>query len=670
MLYIGGRDACTGIYEGGVEGEGIHPPCYNLHNTCTYCTCGNLLLSCFMYAMCQSPSPSCPQLTVTSTELPPQAALLKEQAYDEYRWFKLGEGPKANVEYTQLAVLERPPSSRPEDINVKMKVIQRFKECGSRLAEENASHIKLVYLLKKGSERIRVLYGQAGSGKTTLLKHMCKALSTKEGEGDYDLVLYFPLRDRSVSGASDLQSLLKYYGSEDSRLNHTTLAQSMVESKGRGLLFVLDGADEVKDLLQQSSGSTVQSLLMGPVLPEAHIIISSRPGACPSLQDHTATFYEVQGFDRDAISLYVKSFFKANPPAADRMLSQLASRPDLLGGMYIPMNCFILCSIFEHDSSFPATMTACYQAFASHTISRECSREGREVHIDPTLRDLPRDVDDLMSSLGRLSYDGLCENPPCFVFDESSIRAAFPKLPPGAPVDESLFKGLLHVHASRKGYQSSLSFSFPHATQQEFFAALHVSRLPPKEQARFWKKNLSNISFSVVLRFYAGLTGLGVPGVAKQLYSTAAPEESPSLLAIFLSLVKEDIRLVDVCSHDDPRLLFLFHALYESQNANLTKRVMQNIPSSLKFYLSLSAFDTMSIAYCLSQCSHLRQLNLGESILNRCTLLSAQCVAHLMAVLQANPQCHLRGRLDLSCDAFSADGESVQYCMCVMLYTL
>ena len=364
----------------------------------------------------------------------------------------------------------------------------------------------------------------------------------------------------------------------------------------------------------------------------------------------------------------MKSFFEANPHAADRMLSQLDSRPDLLGGMYIPMNCFILCSIFEHDSSFPATMTACYQAFAAHAISRECSREGREVHIDLTLRDLPRDVDDLMSSLGRLSYNGLCENPPRFVFDESSIRAAFPELPPGAPIDESLFKGLLHVHASRKGYQSSLSFSFPHATQQEFFAALYVSHLPPKEQARFWKKHLSNMSFSVVLRFYAGLTGLRVPKVAKQLHSTAVPEESPGLLASFVKIVMGDIQLVDVCSHDDPHLLFLFHVLYESQNADLTKQVMQNIPSILKLRLSLSAFDTLAIAYCLSQCSHLRLLDMSSYI---CSLLSAQCLAHLKAVLLANPRCQINfgGRLFLSCDDFSTDGESAVYCLHSALYT-
>ena len=209
---------------------------------------------------------------------------------------------------------------------------------------------------------------------------------------------------------------------------------------------MLDGADEVKDLLEPSSGSIVQSLLERRDLPEAHIIISSRPGACPSLQDHKfkAVFYEVQGFDHAAITSYVKSFFEADPHAADRMLSQLDSRPDLLGGMYIPMNSFILCSIFEHDSSFPATMTACYQAFVAHTISRECSREGREVHIDPTLRyALPGDVDDLMSSLGRLSYNGLCEKTHLVLFSMSlpfvQPSLSSPQVPPLMSLSSRVF---------------------------------------------------------------------------------------------------------------------------------------------------------------------------------------------------------------------------------------
>ena len=609
--------------------------------------------------MHQSSSPSYPQLDAPDTELHPQNSLLKEQVYNEYRRFKLGEGPKANAEYVNLAVLEKPPSSKPDDIKDKMKAMKRFRDCGVRVENENTARITPIDFLKKGNEpgeRIRVMYGQAGSGKTTLMKQMCRALSRNEAESDFDLVLYFPLRYKSVSSASNLQSLLKYYGSEDHHFDHTALAHSMVESKGRGLLLLLDGADEVKDLLKPLSGSSiVQSILEGRILHEAHIIISTRPGACPSLQDHSSCFYEIQGFDHAAITSYVKGFFKATPPAADRMLKQLENRPDLLAGAYIPMNCFILCSIFDPKSaSFPATMTACYQAFASHTISREFSKEGREVHIDPTLKDLPEEVNDLMKSLGKVAFNGLCYNPPQFVFDEPSIRAAFPKIPPGAPIDESVFKGLLHVHASRQGYQSSVSCSFPHATQQEFFAALHLSDLPAKEQAHFWQENLSNVSFSVVLRLYAGLTGLGVPKVAKQLCSAA---ESHGLLASFLGLVKGGIRLVAKCSNANPQLLFLFHALCESHNLPLTREVMQHIPSSLKFRLNLSAFDTMAISHCLSQCSHLRLLKLPFLY---CTLLSAQCLSHLKAVLQANPQCQLDfgGVLYLRWDHFSADSES------------
>ena len=509
------------------------------------------------------------------------------------------------------------------------------------------------------------MYGQAGSGKTTLLKQMCKALSCEECESDFNLVLYFPLRERSVSSASDLQSLLSYYLQDEDLADLSNTVKSL--KKNKGLLLVLDGADEVKELLSPLSGSIVQRILEGHTLPDAHVIVSSRPGACPTLQDHSDCFYEVQGFDRATITSYVRGFFEATPPAADRMLSQLESRPDLLAGAYIPMNCFILCSIFDPKSaSFPATMTTCYQAFAAHTISREYKKEGREVHIDPTLKDLPEDVNDLMMSLGKLAFNGLCHNPPLFVFDESSIRTAFPKLPPGAPIDESLFKGLLHVHASQQGYQSSVSCSFPHATQQEFFAALHLSHLPANEQARFWQENLPKVSFSIVLRLYAGLTGLSVAEVAKQLRSAA---ESHGVLASFLGLMRGGIRLVDECSHDNPQLLFLFHALCESHNLPLTREVMQHIPSSIKFRLNLSAFDTMAISHCLSHCSHLRLLSIDSILYN---ILPAQCISHLKAVLQANPQCQLDfvHGLDLHCDHFSADGGSVQYCVCVMLYTL
>ena len=173
------------------------PPLCHCHASCMQC-------------MHQSPPPSCPQPHVPDTELHPHTSLLKKFAYDEYRRFKLGEGPKAIAEYVNLAVLENPPSSKPEDVKDAMKAMERFRDCGPRVAGEKASHVTPIDLLKKGSKHIRVVYGQAGSGKTTLLKQMCRALSRDEAESDFNLVLYFPLRERSVSGASDFRSLLTW----------------------------------------------------------------------------------------------------------------------------------------------------------------------------------------------------------------------------------------------------------------------------------------------------------------------------------------------------------------------------------------------------------------------------------------------------------------------------
>ena len=45
------------------------------------------------------------------------------------------------------------------------------------------------------------------------------------------------------------------------------------------------------------------------------------------------------------------------------------------------------------------------------------------MYINPTQKVLPESVDDLMMSLGKLAFDGLCHNPPLFIFDEPSMHS-------------------------------------------------------------------------------------------------------------------------------------------------------------------------------------------------------------------------------------------------------
>lgn len=576
---------------------------------------------------------------------PKEAILLKERAYDVYRIQELSQGEGSKANYVKLAVLESTPSFKPD--KSKMNAIQGFKNCGQRVASENAAEVTYDDLLRKANKRIRVVYGQAGSGKTTMLRQMCKTLSNGESDSDFQLVLYFELRDKSISGAKDLQSLLMYYLQDDHTADASVLENWMKDRKGKGTLLVFDGADEVKDLLKAPSGPVIQRLFEGLILPDAQIIVSSRPGACPFLQKYNSIFYEVRGFNHDAVTSYVEDFFEADHDAAQRMLSELKSRPDLLGGAYIPMNCFILCSVFEQsDSSFPATMTACYQAVVCDILTREYGREGKELDLDPNLESMPPDVQSLLSALGVLSFKGLTHpSLPQFIFDHSSICSSF-SLAPGTVISAYLFKGLLNVYAGRKGaYGSSSSYTFSHATRQEFFAALHLSQMTEVEQAEFWKENLFNESFSVVLRFYAGLTGLKNHHVAEQICcAITGATESGSIPY-----------LRDTCTDANPQLLHAFYSLHESQNMTLTKRAMEYIPKSLTFAVKwLTSFDTMVISRCLCQCSHLTKLDPG-------TLLSADCLSHIKAVFDANKKCQLGGGLYLDCDKFTLKGESVYY---------
>ena len=586
------------------------------------------------------------QLATPADKWPQEAFLLQKRAYDAYRAQELTqeEGSKAN--YVKLAVLESEPSFRPD--KAKMNAFHGFKNCGNRAASENAAEVTYTDLLKKADRRIRVVYGQAGSGKTTMLRQMCKALSNKASDCDFQLVLKFELRDKSISGAKDLQGLLMYYLQDERPEVASFLENWMKDEKGKGILLVFDGADEVKDLLKApsgmaTSGCVIQRILEGLILPDAQIIVSSRPGACPLLQRYNSIFYEVLGFNRAAIDSYVEDFFNADRDAAQRMLLELKNRPDLLGAAYIPMNLFILCSIFEQrDSSFPATLTACYQDFNCNILAREYRRlESRELDLDRNLKSMPSDIQSLLCALGVLAFEGLTQNPPQDIFEQSAICSSF-SIAPGTVISASLFKGLLNHYAGRKGaYGISSSYTFSHA-MQKFFAALHLSQMTEVEQAEFWKENLFNETFAVVLHIYAGLTRLENRQVADQICCaiTGATEGGSTPY------------LRDTCTDANPQLLHACYSLHESQNKALIKRAMKNLPKSLTFAVKrLTPFDTMVISRCLCHCNHLEKLDPGP-------LSSTDCLADIKAVFEKNEACQLGGGLYLDCDYFEFKGES------------
>ena len=582
----------------------------------------------------------------------PHIHRLRDHLYKRYKTFKVGEGGK-KMEFVRLAVLEgqvNVPKDK-EEIHDKLAFLQRFRNCGKE-EQQIVGYIDAFNLLHKSSHRIRIVYGQPGIGKTTLLTHVCQALAMKEADSEYALVLYFPLRNKTVSGAKTLKELLSYFDPiNDDKLDLGEVKQALVNSEEKQILFIFDGVDEVRDWLSVPDSSAIQKILAGNTLPQADVIVSSRPGSLPFLQHHSSSFYEIHGFDQASIERYVEDFFKGTPEKAEKMMKELHSRPDLLGGAHIPMNLFIYCSVYDYGG-LPPTMTECHKKFLCNVVKREYKKCGVPCQVDPSLSRMSPEVKDLFESLGALAYKGMMKNPPVFVFDESDIRRAFPTLPPEAVVEESIFKGLLVQNSCTVGYEEVNTFNFSHTTNHEFFVAWHICHLPKADQLQFVREHFSNPKFAVVVRFYSGLTGLSTPGVASLLRQ--------SVSARFTSIVSfpaASFSLPSRCSNDDPSLLYLFHALYESQNLTLTQNIVQHLNQSLGFYLFLTSHDTLAISYCLRTCALLKYLSfssIGSSV-----KLPPSSLPHVVTILKANS--HLLS-LELPVEHLSFTGECV-YCL-------
>ena len=564
---------------------------------------------------------------------------MQKRVYSRYKQLSLREG-QHTLQFNKVAVLQNAPKPRKQDDVDQGEFLKQFRECGVRLSKQ-AKQVTVSHFLRKGSHQTRIIYGQPGTGKTTFLKHLCQRAADDEAS-DFSLVLYFPLREKAVSEAlkddsdAGLEQLMQYCirGKKSS-----ASAEALLESEGENVLMIFDGADEVRGLMDSHDGSLLGALLEGRALPQAHFIVSTRPGGCPLLQQHATLFYEILGFDEEAVESYVKEFFESKPGKGEAMLSDLRARPDLMGGAYIPMNLAIFCSIYEIGvagrSSFPATMTECYRSYIARTVTREKQKLRNTYRVDPSLTHLPSEVAQLLSSLGDLAFNGLTQKSPHYIFQEEEVRDAFHgAVRHDETLDDSTFAGLLHLHPDQDGLSSTLAFS--HTTKQEWFAAYHLSLLPEAKQAAFWRKNCHNPKFAVVLKFFAGLTKFKSPVVKEAVLPTSGGG------------------LPSECDTDDPYLLYVFHALFESQNESLTQSIATQLNSHLTFGLYLTPFDTMAISHCLTKCKHLTELYTCNNVYDSDYYLSPTSFHHVYSVVRCNP---LLQSLSLYVERFSTEGE-------------
>ena len=397
----------------------------------------------------------------------------------------------ASKHYIQLAIISKEgiTSSQADEFT---------KKSLHGLTEEilcKKSPMQLEDILKPSEDgivpRCVLVEGAPGIGKSTLAWEVCHKWEELESVKQYELVVLVCLREKKAQEARCLEDLLPC----DATTDNKELLDAIRE--GHGVLIVCDGFDELPRE-QRQKGSVYIDLIKGRLLPEANIIVTSRPSVSAELwnlcQHNIDRHLEVIGFTREDIKRFAESVFSGDKLAG--FLSYITSNPPIYGMMYIPLNAVIVALIYQDryntDTLFPTTMTQLFDAFTRGLIRRHLvstCQVPSEYCMPPSLQHvgdigkLPPVVIQQLLQLFKVAYDSL-----------SNKKIVF----------TDLGEHFEHLGTMKKTTSLNVcigpgcSYSFLHLSLQEYFAALHIAIANPK---CFYIEEQD----SLVIRFLAGM---------------------------------------------------------------------------------------------------------------------------------------------------------------------
>ena len=322
--------------------------------------------------------------------------------------------------------------------------------------------------------RFILVEGPPGIGKSTFAWEFCRRWNDIESLKDYHTVVLLKLRERWILNATSLSDLFRYPSHPDFS---NSIADEILESQGKGLLFVLDGFDEVSHNFHENS--VIRSILCRQLLPECTIILTTRPVASCKLisicQPQVDKHIEIVGFTETERVRYITEVFSKEPELQENFLKYMFLVPHIKSMMYIPLNCAIIAQVYyesqsSHHLTIPRTRTQLYNALAHSLLVRHIKMiKGNDYECSSML---PEGLDEEnmqeFKMLARFAFDSyhVCS-------DDNERKVTFFK--------QDIPEGLVHfgfMNESTEMYASKgveRTFSFLHLSLQEYLAAWYLA---------------------------------------------------------------------------------------------------------------------------------------------------------------------------------------------------
>ena len=435
---------------------------------------------------------------------------------------------------------------------------------------------------KHGSGKRIVISGAPGCGKTTLSRKFCKDLSSGTLSNDYQLVILCHLREVSHHLKENEELKLNHFLAKYS-CDDPSIAATLQKSKGKGVLLILDGYDEISEQMKKSK---VMNDLLSPYtfyLDECDLIVTTRPFTCPEVlsgMGHHCLHVEILGFTEKKINLFIDYYFSKsrvpNKIMSDQLKERLQSLPSVQGMCRLPVVLKIICKVQEYleDQGLPRTMGGIYRLY----IKRQLLNASKDLKIADILK-IPDHLLPGFSPLCQVSYD--FSKTQKLVLSVEDLGEDLVKHVKRGSIYELLFAESADDFDAASPVQL---YMFLHKTIQEALAAVHIAKQTKPDQERIWRKQLRRLEMAEVWKFYCNFTKL----------------ENID----FLSLLQ---------AGDDQsgnRNVLLMLSFFEADNEDLSKRYLPKVISDKLTFQISSAYETVVLQYTLQRHDGIRVLKI------------------------------------------------------------
>ena len=338
--------------------------------------------------------------------------------------------------------------------------------------------IALEDILKPGDDgkpiRRVLVEGAPGAGKSRLTWELCRKWAWEELDSvkHYKLVVLVQLRGKRAQEAKVLRDLFP--------LSNNNNIEQVIDAigNGDGVLIILEGFDELPDEQRKKGSVYIDLIEHKELLPEATVIITSRPSVSAYLKKYLDKRLEILGFTEAKIEAFARSVNFKDSKTHDNFLEYINGNPFIKGMMYLPLNAVFVASIFEvHHRTYlpyPKTMTQLYDAVTRSLIRRhlvdkklvppEYTLPIQSLQCMEDINRLPDPVPNQLLELTRIAFEGLLNEKYVFTY-------------PGFWNESYDHLGMMKktVNLDDPATGPKYSFAFLHLTLQEYLSALHMS---------------------------------------------------------------------------------------------------------------------------------------------------------------------------------------------------